>query len=206
MFKSKKYTEILLLAFLPYIFSSFAAIGQVPKSDQNKERQEKEESNRKFFFGGNFALMIGTITNIEISPLVGYRITPRLSAGTGITYAYYKERFTGFSTYESHIYGGRIFGSWMVIKDLKELIGLPGSGGIIGYTEYEALNMDNNYQTTMINNGEKQREWFHNVYVGGGYRQPLGRNASFNIMILWNLNQSPKLPYDNPIIRVGFYF
>jgi hypothetical protein len=206
MSKNKKYAGILLFVLLAWIFSPSVGYGQERKRDHDKEKQEKEESNRKFFFGGNFALMIGTITNIEISPLVGYHITTRLSAGTGITYAYYKERFTGFNTYESHIYGGRIFGSWLAIKNLKELIGLPGNGGIIGYTEYEALNMDDNYKTTLINTGDKQREWFHNVYVGGGYRQPLGRNASFNIMVLWNLNQSPKLPYDNPTIRVGFYF
>lgn len=206
MFKNKKYAGILPFMFFVLLFSYHITFGQEQKKDHDKEKQEKKESNRKFFFGGNFALMIGTVTNIEISPLVGYHITPRLSAGTGITYAYYKERFTGFNTYESHIYGGRIFGSWLAIKDLKELIGLPGSGGIIGYTEYEALNMDDNYKTTLISTSDQSRKWFHNVYVGGGYRQPLGKNASFNIMVLWNLNQSPELPYDNPIIRVGFYF
>ncbi|MGB9745997.1 MAG: hypothetical protein ACPLXM_03630 [Bacteroidales bacterium] len=206
MSKSTKYKGILLCMLI--VIASFSSVlfGQERDRDHDREKQEKRESNRKIFLGGNFALMIGTITNIEISPLVGYRFTPRLSAGTGITYAYYRERFTGFNTYETHIYGGRIFGSWLAIKDLKEMIGLPGNGGLIGYTEYEALNMDDNYKTTLINTGGSQREWFHNVYVGGGYRQPIGRNASFNILILWNLNQSPKLPYDNPTIRVGFYF
>ncbi|HQK36111.1 MAG TPA: hypothetical protein PLC81_00605 [Bacteroidales bacterium] len=206
MSKSTKYKGILLCMLI--VIASFSSVlfGQERDRDHDREKQEKRESNRKIFFGGNFALMIGTVTNIEISPLVGYRFTPRLSAGTGITYAYYRERFTGFNTYETHIYGGRIFGSWLAIKDLKETIGLPGNGGVIGYTEYEALNMDDNYKTTLINTGGNQREWFHNVYVGGGYRQPIGRNASFNILILWNLNQSPKLPYDNPTIRVGFYF
>lgn len=203
MIKSKKYVQFLISAMLTMVLQTQF----IPAQDRNQrnEKPEQEEPDRKIFFGGNFALMIGSITNIEISPLVGYRLTPRLSAGAGITYAYYREKFTGYNTYESHIYGGRIFASWLAIRDLNALIGLPGRGGIFGYTEYEALNMDDNYRTTLLINSQSKREWFHNIYIGGGYKQPIGRNASLNIMVLWNLNQSPKLPYDNPTIRIGFY-
>jgi hypothetical protein len=44
------------------------------------------------------------------------------------------------------------------------------------------------------------------LYVGGGYRQPLGENSSLNILLLYNLNQDRNSPYQNPIVRIGFGF
>jgi len=164
---------------------------------------QEEAKQRKIFFGGNFGLMFGTVTDIEVSPLAGYRVTPRLSAGVGLTYEYYREKYVNNSTYATSIYGGRLFASYMVIKDLKEAIGLPTNGGIMGHVEYEALNIDANYYYY----DETGRVWLSNVYVGGGFKQPIGVNSAFYILVLWNLNQSTKYsPFDNPVIRVGFYF
>ena len=35
----------------------------------------------RIFVGGNLGLTFGTITNIEIAPLIGYMLTPSWSAG-----------------------------------------------------------------------------------------------------------------------------
>ncbi|TNF44384.1 MAG: hypothetical protein EP311_01250, partial [Cytophagales bacterium] len=60
----------------------------------------------RMFFGGNLGLQFGTVTFIDISPLAGVMITPRLSAGAGITYQYYDDnRFQGAN---GSSYGGRV--------------------------------------------------------------------------------------------------
>ena len=45
----------------------------------------------RLYTGGGFTLAIGTYTNIEVEPLFGYRITPRLSAGILVKYGFYKK-------------------------------------------------------------------------------------------------------------------
>jgi hypothetical protein len=160
--------------------------------------QEEEKVPRRFFFGGNFNLMVGTITNINISPEVGYRITPRLSAGVGLIYEFYRERINDTIVFKTHMYGERNFISFDVIKNLNEFIGLQSNGSIFAYTEYEALNWK--YY------GDNKRFWLNNVYVGGGLRLPMGETSFFNILVLWNTNQTYDSPFTNPIFRFGFYF
>ena len=44
----------------------------------------------RLFFGGNFALQFGTITDIEISPMIGLWVLPKLAVAVGPSYTYYK--------------------------------------------------------------------------------------------------------------------
>jgi hypothetical protein len=46
--------------------------------------------------------------------------------------------------------------------------------------------------------------WFHDVLLGGGYRQWIGNKAFMTLMILWNVNEQLYSPYQNPVIRIGF--
>src|SRR4030043_1944221 len=88
---------LLFLTFAPLIL--FA---------QPDEEEEELRPLDRLFFGGNFGLMFGTITNIEISPLVGYYITPKLAAGTGIRFEYFREKGY-YEPYHTIIWGGNIF-------------------------------------------------------------------------------------------------
>lgn len=81
------------IIFLLLIISSLAAA-------QNSNNDDLGLTNR-VFFGGNFGLQFGTITNIEVSPLVGYRVTRDFSIGTGITYIYLKQQFDNFPDFEN---------------------------------------------------------------------------------------------------------
>lgn len=149
---------------------------------QNEESSEspKKKWTEKVFFGGNLGGWFGTITYIDISPLVGYRFSEKFNAGIGATYLYYSDSDINYST---HIYGGRAFGRYFIIENL------------FAHAEYEILN------------GEwlvGQRSDLHSVFVGGGYSQRIGRNSFFNLTVLWNLNDSSLSPYRNPIFRMGF--
>lgn len=144
--------------------------------------QPKESFSDRLFFGGNFGLMFGTITYVEISPLVGYRITERLSAGPGVSYIYLQDNRFGLST---SIYGGRLFARYNITDYL------------FGHGEYEVLNRESPYSL-------EGRINVTSIFVGVGYRQRIGPNSFLSIMGLWNLNDSEYSIYRNPIIRMGF--
>ena len=56
------------------------------------------------FLGGNVGATFGTVTLVNISPMIGYKFTDRTIAGISLTYQYYKDaRYT--PTLKSNIYG-----------------------------------------------------------------------------------------------------
>ena len=68
----KKYTGILIVAT--------AFILMLPVSGSAWE-DGPPPLRERLYFGGNFGLSFGNITSVIVSPLAGYHITPRLSAG-----------------------------------------------------------------------------------------------------------------------------
>lgn len=157
----------------------------------------------RLFFGGNFSLMFGYITNVEVSPVVGYYITPRLAAGTGIKFEYYKDKGY-YYPYQTTIYGGSVFSRYIIIKNLGEGMNLGLNTGIYSQVEYEILSLEKEYFEPPYS--EDGRFLVHSVLVGGGIIQPIGRRSAFLVTVLYNLNESVRSPYNNPIIRVGFTF
>ena len=77
-------TKILLLAgLLLFSGASFAQKGSFTP-DQNSNWQDR------LYFGGGFGLSGGSWGgSVRLSPLVGYMLTSRISAGVGVTYEYY---------------------------------------------------------------------------------------------------------------------
>jgi hypothetical protein len=139
----------------------------------------------KFFYGGYVGAQFGTATFVEISPIIGYRFTQKISGGVGLTYQYYHYQDSYYNI-ESNVYGGRIFGRYYFIPNL------------FAHVEYEYLNLQA-YDYTV-----PHRVGVVGLLVGGGYFQPLTRNAGMMAMILFNLNESYYTPYQNPVIRLGF--
>lgn len=169
------------IIFLLLIISSLAAA-------QNSNNDDLGLTNR-VFFGGNFGLQFGTITNIEVSPLVGYRVTRDFSIGTGITYIYLKQQFDNFPDFETNIYGYRFFARHNIQQQF------------FAQLEYENLSLE------FFNpiDGQSRREWVPGMLIGGGFFQPIGRNAGFVISAFYNLaHDDLRSPYNSPLIlRVG---
>jgi hypothetical protein len=167
--------------------------GQVP---------EKMTLRDRIYFGGDFSLMFGTVTFIEVSPVIGYRITPRFSSGIGATYQYYREKTIVNTIIKSHIYGGRTFAKYIFLKDLNEFIPLGIHAGLLGYCEYEFLNLESFFSPLH----ESGRFWLHSFYTGGGLELPVGRRSRMNLLVLFNLNDTGESPYTNPVVRIGILF
>jgi hypothetical protein len=170
----------LIFLFLSAVFNSAYS-----------QQQDKEDFWDRVYFGGNFGLNFGTnFTVVELSPLMGYKLTEQLSVGLGGTYIYFKEKIPQYNfTYETSIYGGNIFARYFIFEN------------VFLHAETGALNLDVPqpfYPYTL------HREWVQTMPVGGGYRSMIGDNSSFMIMILYDLIEDPNSPYQNPIFRVGF--
>ena len=178
--------------YIPVIFLFFfanSAIGQM-HTVERKENQSQKRFADNLFFGGIVGLQFGSQTRIEIAPIIGYKITERLSAGLGLKYIYYKIK-DNYSTlnYSTNIYGGGPFARFTLFE------------GLFLHGEYEILNLevpDLNYNL--------KRENITSVFLGGGYRQMIGDRSSIDLLILYNVNDNRNSPYNNPVIRIGFGF
>ena len=182
-----------MLRISKYLFITFILSGSVVFSAFS-QRQSKKELSDKIYFGGNLGMQFGTVTQIDLSPLVGYRITDALSAGVGLSYQYYRDDRWSFGDLETNIYGWRIFGKYFFYEDLFAQI------------ENEMLNLETKYFDILDKYPNQDRFWLDNFMVGGGYRQRIGERSSVSITALWNLNQTANTPYSNPVIRIGFNF
>lgn len=161
----------------------------------NTYSQEIQRSpfKERFYFGGNLGLQFGSATYIDISPLVGYRITEKFSAGLGATYIYYNIKETAYNYgYETSIYGGRVFARYHFMENL------------FAHAETEVLNMDVPEIITGTNQYTLVRDNIVSVLGGGGYAQPIGARSALIVMLLWNFTEDQYSPYENPIFRVGF--
>ena len=172
-----------LLVILVLVFSYSLGFSQTGNS------LDGDKLSDRVYFGGNIGLQFGTVTNIELSPVVGYRFTDDFSAGIGITYIYFKREFDNYPDFETNIYGYRFFARHNIQEQFY------------AQAEYENLSLE----FFNINDGSSRREWVPGAFIGGGYFQPLGRNAGFNITALYNvLYDENKSPYNSPyVIRVG---
>lgn len=141
--------------------------------------------------GGGFGLSFGSNQDFfSVSPMIGYRVTAKLIAGTGITY-----RYTNYKIFRPNIklndYGVNPFLRFTVYRN------------IFIQTEYEHLNYE--FPSTPT---ETIRKGFNSFLAGGGFVQPVGEKVSFYIMALYNFSYRNSAttysPYDSPlVIRAG---
>lgn len=186
--------KILIIIFINLITISIFA--QTEEDPAVKDLQ----FNQRLVYGGGFGLQFGNVTLVDLSPTIGYRLTDQLTLGTGVSYKYnhindytLDQNSGRWYDYRSNIYGGSIWGRYYLLRN------------IFAHAEIEQLRINYNYTSvssilpTNVSNGVDVTS----VLVGGGYRQPLGGHVYFNILILFNLNETDFTPYNNPIIRAG---
>jgi hypothetical protein len=175
----------LLLIVLLVVGSNFArAQGE---ANSLKDVPFKE----RIVTGGGLGLSFGSAQDfVSVSPQIGYRVTAKLIAGTGLTY-----RYTNYKIFRPsvklHDYGVNPFLRFTVYRN------------IFVQTEYEYLNYE-----FPFTNRETIRKGFNSFLAGGGFVQPISDKLSFYVMALYNFSydSSPTSysPYDSPlVIRAG---
>ncbi len=155
---------------------------------------------QRVFYGGNLSLSFGTITYIDVSPDIGYRIANRLSMGVGGTYIYYKDkRFNS----NFNIWGLRQFTSFTLIKDFSNILPFGrDAGGLLLYGEVNAMRLEKSF----YNSNETGKEWLISPLLGPAYQIRIGQHSYLLVMLLYNFNESSKSPMQNPVLRVSFQF
>lgn len=148
-------------------------------------------STSRFVFGGGFGLEFSTFeTVVGVAPTIGYQFTDRLTAGPGVIYQYYHYK-DQYNDLKSTNYGGKLFASYLLTPFL------------LAHTEYELLDVKYLYRDQINNIVGSKRRTIGSFFVGGGYRQQMGPNSTIDLLLLYNLTETPYTPYSNPIIRLG---
>ena len=96
-----------LLIFLAFLLSTSLAWCQTEKAEENKEEEDRGHWRDKVFFGAGGGLQFSNVgTFVAVMPSVGYRLTPKLSAGIIANYQFVHYRDFDRSV---HNYGGSLF-------------------------------------------------------------------------------------------------
>ena len=141
----------------------------------------------RLFFGGGVGASFGDVDYVEVSPLVGFRVTNRLSTGVGVFYRWKNDdRFN--SSVDTQDWGASLFGRLVLFR------------GIFAHAEYEYV--DYEYLTVTGTGSDTDT----NVLGGLGFSRGAGR-AGFYALALYNFSYDEDdllEPYDSPwIYRVG---
>lgn len=155
--------------------------------DQKPVLAEKKKladfADKKFIerlrLGGSFGVSLGTLTNINVSPMAGYELTESLVGGVGVTAMYFKSKWAGV---DALYYGGRAFLMYSFIPEFHAI------------GELEALNVE--ADTFKKYNA---RKWITSPMLGLGYSQPIGGRfiKALHLQALYNFN------YDNQLDDYG---
>ena len=84
---NKRYSDTMVKRFATrlLLIVLLASSTTISLFSQEQERDSPTFAQR-LFFGGDFGLTAGTITDIKLAPLIGIWITPRLAVAAGPEY------------------------------------------------------------------------------------------------------------------------
>ncbi|MEN8192766.1 MAG: hypothetical protein ABFS12_08100 [Bacteroidota bacterium] len=157
------------------------------KQSQPPSMHESQKESKVYFGGGIGFNFLGDYFRISIEPMVGYKVTPKLSAGVKLMYEYVDDsRYRTAVT--SNNYGGSVFTRYRVIPSLF-------AHAEFAYYSYK-------HRTELI---EGDRNWVPFLLLGGGYSHRIGGNTWLYAMALWDVIQDENSPYKagEPWISVG---
>ena len=92
--KRSRISGLTVVLFI-LLFLFLISIGEV--FSQSVTRNDVPPIKERLFYGGSFGLQFRTVTDIDISPVVGIWLLPRLNIAAGPKYRYYKDRYSAVS-------------------------------------------------------------------------------------------------------------
>jgi hypothetical protein len=157
---------------------------QPPKAEK---KEKKQSGAKKMFFGGSLGFSFGSVTSIRIYPLVGYKLTPKLSVGVKALYEFNSYDYYGV-TQKYNNYGGSLFARFRFIPQAYL------------HAEYSYVN----YELSGFNN-EKYRVGVPFVFLGAGFSQRIGKSSYAYAEILFDVLNDSNSPYAEwtPFYSVG---
>ncbi|MBK6775817.1 MAG: hypothetical protein IPG74_08210 [Flavobacteriales bacterium] len=161
--------------------------------EETEEPKEKDTRTLKerLFWGGGINIGFGTVTNIGVEPIIGYKVdrANRWSVGVGGTYNYFRQNTAAYN-YETSIYGYKAFTRYKILPQF------------FVHSEFNQFS----YQLYNGGAGPRDRLWIPYLLVGGGYAANIGGRTYLTFQALWDVIQDPNSPYraGTPFITGGF--
>ncbi|MBK9149033.1 MAG: hypothetical protein IPM12_14600 [Flavobacteriales bacterium] len=134
----------------------------------------------RIWFGGGLNVGFGTITAVQIDPVVGYKLDQkgRYSVGLGGSYWHFRDNTPGYQYRETGL-GYRAFNRFRVIPP------------VFLHAEFLHLRVpvwsptDRGFVNT----------WVPHLLVGGGYMQRISPGSSLYVQLLYEVMQDPNSVY-----------
>lgn len=180
---------VLLGCFFLFGLKAFAQpddyVNSLPEQHKQEERMSDFTHRERTVVGGALGLGLSSSNGYgmfygAVTPLVGYRLTERLSAGVGFNYTYYKSRI-----YQEQYYAAIAWAR----------LGL--FNGIYACAELNQVN------APVYSMGSITRETFPLVLAGGGISQGIGHGLGSYFQIMYDFTEEERSPYGPLIIRGG---
>jgi hypothetical protein len=181
---------LVLISFLLFGLKGIAQptddyVNTLPSQDQGKEKISDLTNRERTVVGGSLGLGLSSSNGSgmfygALTPLVGYRLTERLSAGVGFNYTYYKSRL-----YQEQFYAGIAWAR----------LGL--FNGLFACAEINQVN------APVYSMGSVHRENFPLVLAGGGISQGIGHGLGTYFQIMYDFTEEERSPYGPLVIRGG---
>jgi hypothetical protein len=170
----------------------FLAILVLPLGLRAQGTKDDRPLADRLWYGGNLGLLFGTVTSIQIDPMIGYKVDPKgkYMAGIGASYWHFKDnRFNPAWSFTG--YGYRVFNRYRVIEQ--------------AFLHAEFLHMNVDGARNELFGPLDQRIWVPHLMVGAGYMQGLGGRSGVFVQILFEVLQDPNSMFfgQGPIFSVG---
>lgn len=153
----------------------------------------------RLIVGGSLGMIFGDYTNVNISPLIGYRISQLFAAGVNINAQFASERWRTYNNVTTQrnqytVLGGGIWGRVYPLDFLFVHV----------QPEYNYVSLKSTFYDSDPKTIIKEKYGVPSLLLGGGYSQPVGGRAAFSLMVLYDVLQDDRSPYQNGLIfRVG---
>lgn len=154
---------------------------------KEKPQKAKKPLKDKIYFGGAIGVSFGSYTRLAVYPMIGYKLTPKLSAGLEIGYEYVKNNNTS-PAYETSNYGFSILSRYRLLPP------------VFLHAEYSMYN----YEQFIIDEGT-ERVWVPFLFLGAGFVKNIGGRSSVYAMVKFDVLQNENSPYGDwePWFTVG---
>lgn len=187
----------------------YSSSGKPIKKDRRTEREKGFDPTRLVFGGGLVFNIGGGVTDLGISPILGYKITDKFSAGIGLGYEYFKIKnfyevsnpnngLLEYYPFKVSVYTGSVWARYLIWNNIfaqvePQMIVFKSSVPSYDYSLVPAPLV-------------KKSEGFNvpRLLVGGGVRQPLGGRTALVVTLLYDVIRDKNSPYNGLDVRFGF--
>lgn len=176
-----------------------AATGAGIVSAQEPARESAPPVPERIFYGGNFGLQFGTLSDIEIAPVVGFWVLPRIAVAAGPDYRFYK-----YFKEKTHIYGGKAYIELTLLRNINSVIPIGANTDIILHGEDQLLSLETQFFKLPPYNSKRFN--MNTLLAGGGITQWLGKRSAMNLLILWAFENEDYGLYSKPEFRITLVF